>query len=93
MTQQATSPTLLKEGLLWQDLQHKPIAQAVTDAARRYRERFGVEPTECHVSPQHYQAEWPGEAKGGEVGPVRLVPDCRVRPWHYWVGRVDIVRD
>jgi hypothetical protein len=93
MTQATASPTLLKEGLLWHDLRHKTIAQAVTDAARRYRERFGIEPTECHVSPQHYQAEWPGEANGGEVGAVKLVPDSRVRPFYYWIGRVETVRD
>ena len=86
MTQGATSPTLLKEGILWHDLQHKPIARAVTDAARRYQARFGIEPTACHVSPQHF-------LEGERVGAVKLVPDSRVRPWHYWVGRIETAEE
>jgi hypothetical protein len=73
-------------GLLWFDNDpHRGLAAKVEDAARRYREKFGVTPNTCYVN----QAALTGQttAQGQPVSAVlRVVPANNILPHHFWVG-------
>jgi hypothetical protein len=72
---------VMKIGLLWYDDDPKrPWVQKVEDAARRYYEKFGVQPDTCYLNPATTAA---GEAKHNRV---RIVLASAVLPNHFWLG-------
>jgi len=71
----------MKMGLLWFDDDPKrSLAEKISEAAARYREKFGVEPDTCYVNPLSLPE--------GEVGRtrVRVIPAATILPHHLWVG-------
>lgn len=72
---------MMQVGLLWYDSGSSELALKVSQAAKRYRERFGADPNVCYVHP----ATLPdGEQRVGGIV-VRTSP--RVLQHHLWVGR------
>jgi hypothetical protein len=70
----------MRIGLLWfDDDKGRPLNEKVTQAARRYRERFGQSPTICYVHPEEAGAEL-------RVGTVTVRPLRTVLRHHFWVG-------
>ena len=81
----------MQTGLLWFDSDpSRELAAKVEDAARRYREKFGVMPDTCYVN---NAALVGGErpmrlnALGGSV--LRVVPAGNILQHHFWVGVED----
>lgn len=77
----------MQAGLLWFDNDpNRALAAKIADAARRYREKFGVPPDTCYVN----QAALNGGASGpvsqpGDI-PLRIIPAANILPHHFWVG-------
>jgi hypothetical protein len=74
-------------GLLWFDNDpHRELAAKIEDAARRYREKFGMVPNTCYVN----QATWDGQStvvRGRVAVPaLRVIPAGNILPHHFWVG-------
>lgn len=70
----------MKEGLLWADLDSaRTLAEKVGDAARRYREKFGVAPDTCCVHPSAANGK-------ATVNGVAIVPLPSVLRYHFWLG-------
>lgn len=68
-------------GLLWFDGDPgRGLVAKIEDAARRYREKFGVAPNCCYVN----QAAWTGDAPVSAA--LRIVPAVNILPNHFWVG-------
>jgi hypothetical protein len=81
----------MQTGLLWFDNDpNRELAAKVEDAARRYREKFGVAPDTCYVSRAALSG---GECLvrlkdfGGLA--LRLVPAGNILQHHFWVGIED----
>lgn len=67
----------MNSGLMWYDADpKKPASVKIEEAAKRYREKFGVEPNACHVSP--------GEEASHDR--VQVVPNRWIRPHYFWLG-------
>ena len=78
----------MQTGLLWFDNDpHRDTVLKIQEAARRYREKFGVAPNTCYVN-QADSAE--GELKlslqGAQAASLRVIPASNVLLHHYWVG-------
>ena len=82
-------------GLLWfDDDPRKPVDRKIGEAAQRYLQRFGVQPTLClvHQPAPLATAQADGQAPGSLISapgmphPVAVVADRRLRPHHYWLG-------
>jgi hypothetical protein len=72
----------MREGLLWfDDDPRRQIEEKVTQAAARYRQKFGVAPDVCYVNDQMLNR---AEVR---VGSLHVLPLSTVRPHHFWVGR------
>jgi hypothetical protein len=88
----------MQTGLLWFDSDpDRELARKVEDAARRYKERFGVAPNICYVN---QAALGGGELKlalqGSQAALLRVVPVSNVLLHHFWVGieeQREVVRD
>ena len=71
----------MQTGLLWFDSDpQRGLAAKIEDAARRYREKFGVPPDTCYVN----QAALGADAPAGMA--LRIVPAVNILPHHFWVG-------
>ena len=80
----------VREGLLWYDDDPgRDLAEKVTRAARRYKQRFGASPTVCYVHPSalSHQGASRGNGKVHKVGGVLVEPLPSVLRNHFWVGR------
>jgi hypothetical protein len=79
---------IMQTGLLWFDNDpHREMARKIEDAARRYKERFGVAPNICYVN----QAALDGgelrlALQGSRPASLRVVPVSNVLLHHFWVG-------
>jgi hypothetical protein len=78
----------MQTGLLWFDNDpHRETMLKIEDAARRYKEKFGVAPNTCYVN---QAASDGGELQlsplGTQSAPLRVVPVSNVLPHHFWVG-------
>lgn len=65
-------------GLLWFDKSTRSVTDKISDAADRYRAKFGHAPTVCYVN----------EADAGQVervGRVEVRSANNVLKWHYFV--------
>lgn len=71
----------MREGLLWYDDDPgRDLAEKVTRAARRCKQRFGASPTVCYVHPSALDAD---EVR---VGAVRVETLPSVLRHHFWLG-------
>src|SRR5260370_31285439 len=90
---------MMISGILWYDDDtHRPLAEKIAEAAQRYRERIGYEPTTCELNAA--QAAAPRPAKAGarraartnanvltaQPPALRLVPTEHLRPNYFFVG-------
>jgi hypothetical protein len=78
----------MQTGLLWFDNDpHRETALKIEDAARRYKEKFGVAPNTCYVN---QAASGGSELKlslqGFPVSSLRVIPTSNVLLHHFWVG-------
>ena len=78
----------MQTGLLWFDNDpNRETVRKIEDAARRYKERFGVAPNICYVN----QAALSGvelklAVQGIQMASLRVVPVSNVLLHHFWVG-------
>ena len=73
----------MQTGLLWFDSDpNRGLAAKIEDAARRYREKFGVPPNTCYVNQAALGPDAAGVARRG----ARIVPAVHILPHHFWVG-------
>jgi hypothetical protein len=76
-------------GLLWFDSDPgRGLATKIEDAARHYREKFGVSPNTCYVNSAAL-ARSTGHSINGNalVGTaLRIIPATNILPHHFWVG-------
>jgi hypothetical protein len=84
----AGQEAIMQTGLLWFDNDPtREISRKVEDAARRYKEKFGVAPNICYVN---QAALGGGELKlalqGSQAALLRVVPVSNVLLHHFWVG-------
>src|SRR5271165_920283 len=86
---------MMISGLLWYDDTRRPLAQKVAEAAERYRERVGYEPTTCQLNPSLMPSAnqtRPKRAVRQSVDPsavstsLRLEPNEHLRPNYFYVG-------
>jgi len=74
----------VKEGLLWyDDNPARDLAEKVGQAARRYRQKYGIPPDVCHVHPSALG----GDGRVQKVGRVRVSSQPSVLPHHFWLGQ------
>ena len=84
----AGQEAIMQTGLLWFDNDpNREMGRKIEDAARRYKERFGVAPNICYVN---QAALGGGEFKlalqGIQAASLRVVPASNVLLHHFWVG-------
>jgi hypothetical protein len=83
----------MQVGLLWYDGDPaRGVATKAVEAARRYREKFGVAPDTCYV----HRAAIAGvdtvvPLQDGASSVLRLRPAANILPNHFWVGVEDAV--
>jgi len=85
---------MMVSGLLWYDDDtHRPLAQKVAEAAERYRERVGYEPTTCQLNPALMPVVAKTKPKRSAPKspsafpiPLRLEPNEHLRPNYFYVG-------
>jgi hypothetical protein len=85
---------MMVSGLLWYDDDtHHPLAQKVAEAAQRYRERVGYEPTTCQLNPSLIPASTQSKpqrtgrkSSTAAVIPLRLEPNEHLRPNYFYIG-------
>lgn len=84
----------MQTGLLWFDSDpNRALAAKVTDAARRYWEKFGTTPNTCYVN----QAALTGgritiSLQQAQDKLLHVVPAVNILPHHFWIG-VDELRE
>jgi hypothetical protein len=81
----------MQVGLLWFDNDpRRALSVKVTDAATRYREKFGSQPDTCYVN--QTELNGPGlvlAVPGNDKRKLRVVPAFNILPSHFWVGEED----
>jgi hypothetical protein len=85
---------MMASGLLWyDDDKHRSLASKVAEAAQRYRERVGYEPTTCQLNPTLIPASTStrpqrGRKLGAEAPAIslRLEPNEHLSPNYFYVG-------
>ncbi len=70
----------MKQGLVWFDNDPKKTLDVkMTEAAKRYKEKYGADPTVCYVNPGQL------DTKRGSLGKLRIVSASQVLPNHLWL--------
>ena len=84
---------MMASGLLWYDDDiRRPLALKVAEAAQRYRERVGYEPTTCQLNPALIPAPTSAaprrSRKGADLPTIalRLEANEHLRPHYFYVG-------
>jgi hypothetical protein len=85
---------MMASGLLWyDDDKHRTLASKVAEAAQRYRERVGYEPTTCQLNPTLIPAttnakSHRGRGQAADATPIslRLEPNEHLSPNYFYVG-------
>jgi hypothetical protein len=79
---------MMQSGLLWYDgSRDRKLAAKVEDAARRYREKFGVTPDTCYVNQAALDGQLLTVPLAGLHGKaLRVLPAPNVLPHHFWIG-------
>lgn len=67
-------------GLLWFNVGHKPLEEAIPEAAKYYAKKYGTPPNCCHVNKIHQ----PGGPE--QIGDIRLRYIHDVQANHFWLG-------
>lgn len=82
----------MQTGLLWFDSDPtRSVSAKAAEAARRYREKFGVLPNTCYIN----QAALGGTESAVTLqavpsdGVLRLLPAANILPHHFWIGVED----
>ncbi len=78
---------MMQIGLLWYDNGNSELPLKVSQAVKRYRERFGAEPNVCYVPPENL----PNGEQQVEGVAVRASP--RILRHHLWVGREQLSQE
>lgn len=78
---------MMQVGLLWYDSGGSELALKVSQAAKRYRERFAAEPNICYVHP----ATLPNGEQ--QVGGIVVRASSKVMPHHLWVGQEQLSQE
>jgi hypothetical protein len=79
---------MMDMGLLWyDDTANRPLADKVAEAARRYREKFGMAPNTCYVN-QSALKEQPMTLNVAPGLTLEVLPASNVLPSHFYVGVV-----
>jgi hypothetical protein len=78
----------VQTGLLWfDDSPDREVWAKIEDAARRYRERFGIAPDTCYVNDTVLKgSEIRSAPQASHVTSLRLVPASSIRLHHFWIG-------
>ena len=75
----------MKSGLLWYDGEKgKSLSEKIEQAAKRYQEKFGVEPNTCFVNPKTLTDE-----KQIKHGRIRIETSNSIQLNHIWLGVSD----
>lgn len=72
----------MKSGLLWFDGSQKPIASKIEEAARRYKEKFGILPDTCFVNPRDLETE----TRAKPNLKINIASKATIMPNHIWLG-------
>lgn len=72
----------MKSGLLWYDNSSRSIAAKIQDAARRYREKFGISPDTCFVNPRDFE----NQLKAKPDLKIHIAAKTTIMPNHIWLG-------
>jgi hypothetical protein len=77
----------MQTGLLWFDNDpNRDTVLKIEDAARRYREKFGVAPNICYVNQAAAGGELELSFQGLQPSSLRVVPASNILLHHFWVG-------
>jgi len=78
----------MQTGLLWFDSDpHREMTLKIEDAARRYKEKFGVVPNTCYVNQAAFDgSELKPALPRTQVASLRVIPVSNVLLHHFWVG-------
>lgn len=72
-------------GLLWfDDNPGRDLTDKISQAAQRYRQKYGAEPDVCYVHPSALSDNDNGKVK--KVGDVRIAPWPTVLVHYLWIG-------
>jgi hypothetical protein len=88
---------MMASGLLWyDDDKHRSLASKVAEAAQRYRERVGYEPTTCQLNPTLIPVSTNAKShRGRKLGAeapaisLRLEPNEHLSLNYFYVGVLD----
>lgn len=70
----------MKQGWLWYDNDpKKPLEEKLIEAALRYKQKSGTEPTVCYVNPADL------DSKETSKGKVKLVGASAISPNYLWL--------
>ncbi len=70
----------MKQGLVWYDGDPKKTLDAkMAEAAKRYKEKYGSDPTVCYINPAHLADQ------RSTAGKMRIVSASQVLPNHLWL--------
>ncbi len=78
----------MQTGLLWFDNNPaRELTAKVEDAARRYKDKFGVAPNTCYVNKGAITGDSLMVALESVKGKrVRILPAPNILPHHFWIG-------
>jgi len=78
---------MMRTGLLWYDNGNAELQLQLSQAAKRYRERFGAEPNVCYVHPT--------TLPGGEqrIGSILVRASSRVMQHYLWLGQEQLTAE
>ncbi len=82
----------MQSGLLWFDNNPgRELEAKVEDAAKRYRDKFGVFPDTCYVNRSAVVGSAAVLSPAAFHGKsIRIVPAGNVLPHHFWIGVEDV---
>lgn len=74
----------MKTGLLWFDANPKrDLAEKITRAAKRYRQKHGIAPNTCYV---HHSALSDND-KTAKIRQIQVVISQSALQHHFWIGQ------
>ena len=84
----------MQSGLLWFDNNPaRELSAKLEEAARRYRDKFGIIPDTCYVNQAAVSGSIVTIQLAGLSGkPLRVLPAGNILPHHFWIG-VDEMRE
>jgi hypothetical protein len=94
LVERAAYSRMMASGLLWyDDDKHRSLASKLAEAAQRYRERVGYEPTTCQLNPMLIPASTDAKSHRARhkdmdapAVSLRLEPNEHLCPYYFYVG-------